>query len=684
MKHTTHYSLASLIKSGKKTAKKKEVISFDLFDTLLIRRIHDPDLVKLPVARYISNLAKQHGIHKGWQNIQMLRDTIEQKHRSETAKNFVDHEACYPYFMQELLENLFGSSFDESLLQKVTDYELTMESTMLVPRQALVDWMKELSLAGKRIFVISDIYLPSSHLQKLLQHAGLTQYIEQVISSADTFLAKASGKVYPLLAEKFSIPYESWLHIGDNPVADGVRASEAGIDALIIHDPREDQRKAIIKRYFHYSHIKPFWRGRALQQLMAPLESENQSTSELYAEGYNFIGPLIGIFLQQIRKICHENDITKIFFLSREGWIFKQYWEKTLATLYPVGNLPHIEYLYVSRMALAGAACAYQGLTKPNADLAFYPSGNRDFRDVCRIFSLDPEKFTPHLAARGLAIDTCLSPAHEGYRFENRQIFDALLQEEAFQEEVKRQTQESNEAMQRYFGEAGLFDHKNIAIVDIGWSGTIQRFLFEAISHRPDCPNCFGLLFGATRGIAYPESNKNTLRGIMYDRQGFDLAGSTLFYAQDVFEEACRAPHPTLNGYQLTKDGYTLIFRATDDEMGKAEQEQDRYFAPLQQGILDSAERFAAAAALLDFTFEDWKPWVNYLLLTKLAFPRAREVANIKHRHHLDDFHGSKKPIANSGKGLVPLWSQTQSQLRYNPLLRLRYFLSHLRRRINE
>lgn len=684
MKFATFYSLTSLIESGKKRVSDKEVVSFDLFDTLFIRRIHDPDLVKLPVARYIADLAAQRGISKGWRNIQQLRDTIERRHRVETGKKFADHEACYPDFMRELLQEIFQSSFDESLLQKVTNYELTMESAMLVPRQQLVDWMKELVQMGKRIFVISDIYLPSAHLQKLLQHAGLDGYIEAVISSADTFLAKASGKAYPMIAEKFSIRYESWLHVGDNPTADGLRAVEAGVEAMIIHDPGEDQRKSIIKRYYHYGNLKPFWRGRALQQLMAPLEGENQPTSELYAEGYNFLGPLIGIFIQQIAKFCLENEITKIFFLSREGWIFKQYWEKAISILHPAADLPQAEYLYVSRMALAGASCAYQGLTQANADIAFMPAGNRDFRDVCRIFNLDPEKFAPHLAAFGLTVDTCLSPAHEGYLYENRENFNALLQEEAFQEEVKRQTKEPNEALQRYLNEAGLFNHENIAIVDIGWSGTIQRFLFEAIAHRADCPNCFGLLFGATRGITYPESSKNTVRGIMYDRHVFDLAGSTLFYAQDVFEEACRAPHPTLNGYKLTDDGYALVFRPTEDEISQAEQQQDSYFAPLQQGMLDSAEKFAAAAALLGFTFGDWKPWVNYLLLSKLAFPRAKEVANIRHQHHLDDFHGSKKPLSDFGKGPTSLWNQSQRQLKYNPLLRIRYFLSHLRRKINE
>jgi predicted HAD superfamily hydrolase len=684
MDFTTYYSLTSLIEAGRRKAQDKEVVSFDLFDTLLIRRIHNPDLVKLPVARYIAELAEQHGRHWHWYKVQKQRDDIERRHRAETGAKFVDHEACYPRFMGELLQQIFENAYDDALLEKITNYELAMENSMLVPRQMLVDWIKDLARAGKRIFVISDMYLPSTHLRQLVKHAGLDESIEEVISSADTFLAKASGKAYSMIAGKFSLSPGDWLHVGDNPISDGLRAGEAGIEAMIIHDPREDQRRSIVKRYYNYSDGRPFWRGRILQQLMAPLEAENQHDSVLYSEGYNFLGPLIGIFIQQVAQFCRDNNITKVFFLSREGWTFKRFWEKAIPRLQPVGELPEVEYLYVSRMALAGASCAHQGLTKTNADIAFLPAGNRDFRDVCRIFSLKPEAFTSHLQKYGLTADTCLSQVHDGYNPENRMSFDALLEDASFQEEVKRQTQEPSLAMQRYFTQAGLFAHKNVALVDIGWLGTIQRFLFEAIAHRPDCPTCYGLLFGATRGIPYPESEKNLLKGIMYDRNRFDLAGSTLFYAQDIFEEACRAPHPTLNGYRLTAEGFELEFRKTSDAIGQAELEQDGYFLPLQQGILDSAERFAAAAALLGYSFGDWKPWVNYLLVNKLAFPRAKEVANIRHLHHLDDFHGSKKPKSDFGKGLVPLWSQSRLRLKFDPLLRIRYFLSHLRWRLNE
>ncbi|MGB5707879.1 MAG: hypothetical protein WBM41_13740, partial [Arenicellales bacterium] len=110
-----------------------ETVSFDMFDTLLVRRTHDPDLVKLPVARFISNLARAEGFDWNWREVQLLRDDIENAMRALTGESYDDHEARYPVFMQETLEKIFGEVADASLLDLVTQYEMQMENAMLVP-----------------------------------------------------------------------------------------------------------------------------------------------------------------------------------------------------------------------------------------------------------------------------------------------------------------------------------------------------------------------------------------------------------------------------------------------------------------------------------------------------------------------------------------------------------------------
>ncbi len=676
------YNQESLINAGKKMANHCDTVSFDLFDTLLIRRIHDPDLVKLPVARYVAELAARKNICISPEKVQGLRDSIENSHRRETAKSFDDHEACYPRFMEELLQVIFKDIADEELLHKVTEYELAMENSMLVPRKLLVDWLFELADEGKKVFVVSDIYLPAEHLRVLAKHAGFLDKVEAVISSADTFLAKASGHGYPLIEQEYNLNKKSWLHIGDNPISDGLRPSEFGIPALVLHDSSERLRKSIIKRYFNYSKGVPIWRGRVLQQLMQPHEGENVKKSPLYNEGYNFLAPMIGGFVQYIAEKCRKEKITKVFFLSREGWTFKRFWEESMPFLFPDNNLPEIEYLYVSRMALAGTACAHQGLTQANVNIAFLPPGNKNFTDVCRIFSLDIEPLTEFLNRFNLKADTCLSPLYGDYDPNNSKLLTELLEDEAFQKEIKKQTGPKNRAMELYFESVGFFKHKKVAIVDIGWLGTIQRFLYEAVSHRQDCPQCHGILFGATRGIPYPTTDQNRIEGVIYDKDRFDFSASTILYARDLFEEACRAPHPTLNGYTLTEDGFELEFRTVEDSLGKAEKEQDSYFQPLQQGIIEGAKRYGAASALLGYNLYDYRPWYSYLLVSKMAFPKTSEVVTVRHKHHLDDFHGKNTPDVPNPKLKKHLWELSKTRLSFRPFLRMGYFIRHVQERL--
>jgi predicted HAD superfamily hydrolase len=621
-----------------------DIVSFDVFDTLLVRRVHDPDLVKLPVAEYIATLANQNGQALKWEDVQMRRDEHEKALRKKTAETFVDEEAHYPSFMRSLIDELFTENVD-AIYEKVRSFELKIENSMLVPRQDFSAWLKVLRQQGKRIFAVSDMYLSAVEIETLLAHAGLLDDIEKVISSADSFLCKASGKAYEMLIEEHDLNPARWMHVGDHPISDGFRASEAGIEALVIQDPEERRRKSIARHYYHYGIFRSFWRGRMLQQLMAPLEAENQAQPNMYVEGYNFFGPLMGVFIQKIAEYCKKEKVSKIYFLSREGWMFKQVWEKVTPWLYPGQNLPEIEYLYVSRMALAGASCAHNGLSRNNADIVFLPAGNKDFTDVCRVFGLSIEALIPHLARYGLKPDTLLSPNYPAYKPKHLEKFHTLLEDDAFQVEIKKQTRPGNKALQLYLEEMGFFSHDDIALVDIGWLGTIQRYLYSAIAHREDRPTCHGLLFGATRGIPFDKQDKSKLKGLIYDPLGGDFPSSAILYAQDLFEEACRAPHPTLNGYKLkAKDSYELVFREMSDHIGQAEQEQDKYYADLQRGILDAADRYGPAAAIMLGHATDYQPWINYLLVSKLAFPKKREVEQIRYQHHLDDFHGDSNP----------------------------------------
>lgn len=92
----------------------------------------------------------------------------------------------------------------------------------------------------------------------------------------------------------------------------------------------------------------------------------------------------------------------------------------------------------------------------------------------------------------------------------------------------------------------------------------------------------------------------------------------------------------------------------------------------------------SGASALLGYKVRDYKPWFNYMLSAKLAFPKAEEVARIRHQTHLDDFHGKHKPNKIYEKRQKTLWDESLFSLRFNPVIRLKYFFHNLKERIRE
>lgn len=675
----TFYSLPLLCRKAMKLSEGYDVISFDIFDTLLIRRNHNPDDLKNATARFIAQRACGLGQKWSWQKVQRLRDKIEAMHRRRAARHHPDHEACYPDFMRDTLNIIFGKPEGANLLEEVTAYELDIEAAFLVARQGFLDLVRDLKKQGKTILAISDMYLPAAHLRILLDRAGYAGLIDQVFASADSMKAKASGAAWPLIREQLALDCSRWLHIGDNPVSDGARPAEVGIQAMVLRDGGELFRRSIARAYHDVARSRPYWRGRLVQQYMLPLEAENVSRTDLYRHGYMYFGPLLCAFVQHIAEQASAKGVERVYFLSREGQLMRDIWRILASTVFAGMKLPEDHYLYVSRMALAGASCAHRGLSHENARIAFLPASNRDFRDLCRVFDLDPSPFTPILRRHGLADDTPLSRWHEGWNPDNGTRFQRMVEhDEAFQAEVRRQSAQANQALQRYLEDEQVFSSSKVALVDIGWLGNIQRFLYQAMEHREDRPELHGHLLVCAAGYPFPYASDNHLEGFYHDHKRFGFTGSLLLYAQELFEETTRANHPGLVRYHVDGDGgYKLVFRPEDDQFAQNEKAQSDYFADVQTGILDGARRYAAAMAVLGYDANDMKPWLDVLTVNHMAFPKTRDVKLLTRIHHLDDFSARRSPGRRARKALQRLWSRPYWQLRFLPGVRIYHYVRH-------
>lgn len=671
----TFYALDALIKQTNSNLDQFDVISFDVFDTLLIRRVPDPNMIKIPVGQLVSDLAKQYEIDITPYQVRQLRNKIENRHRAENGAKHPDHEAVYDQFMLEMLVDIFGEASAAEVFERVAQFEIDLESAMIVARDALVSWLPLLKKAGKRLFLISDIYLPAKYIKQLVDHQGVLEYFEDVISSADSIKAKASGAAWPMIESNYNLDKSRWLHIGDNPISDGARPAEFGITSYVLTDIGEHHRLSLATRYNFYASKRHFWKGRNLIQWTLPLEAENQDLDPLYSDGQGFFGYLLCTFIHRLIERCKEENIERVYFCAREGWLFKQIWDALIPWFYADGRAPKSSYLYVSRMALASAACGTQGLTPINAQVARFPAGNRDFHDVCRIFKLDAKKLAPHLANYGLKTDDAIGFNSHDYDELAAQKFSRLLENQPFQADVKYQTQESTLALQRYLEQEQFFDNDKVALVDIGWLGTIQHYLSDAINERQDKPQIVGFMLGAIRMTPYRDNVENHSEGLVFDANKPTFSSSMTNTIKPVLEEICRAPHPTLVGYKMENDQSMPVFRHTDDAIGQDEITQSKYYEPLHQGIVDFAKRYGPAAQIYHYTHSELKPWLNFMYLAKVAFPKSIEINRVRHDAHQDDFFGHHKPSKQATQKDATLWTASDPQLRFNPLLRLKWYI---------
>jgi predicted HAD superfamily hydrolase len=676
------YSLSGMLDHANTLIDQKDVISLDIFDTLFVRRIYDPDLVKAPVARFVTEKAAGRGISITWQEVQAIRNRIEAEQRARNGANHPDHEANYDEFMPETLRHIFEEAYSDDLFHAVADYEMAMESAVLAPRVELVDWLRHLKQKNKKVILISDIYLPAKYLKRLVRDKGLSDYVADVVSSADTFRAKASGTGFNIVLENHAIEPHRWLHIGDNIISDGTRPSGLGIDALVIHDVGEKQRKGIARLIHSLAGIRHIWKGRNVLQLMMPLEGDNTEHPELFIDGHNLFGMLIGYFLHCLAEKCKERNIQRIYFCSREGWMFFECWKRMAPHLFAGGTAPEARYLYVSRMGLSSAACANAGLTATNATVALLPFQNMDFMDICRVYKLDIEPLRPYLDRAGLDPEDHIvlvsADGAEGANPDNP--FSVLMDDEAFQREVKKQGVESRQLFEQYLDSEGFFDHREVALVDIGWLGTIQHYLHQAISHRGNRPHIHGFLLAATRMVPYPYSEENRCEGLVFDQHRFSLATSYVLTIKDVLEEICRAPHPSVLGYEQVNGKTQPRFRTRSDEAAQSELKQSEYYTPLHQGIFHGVEKYALSVTLLGYESKYIRSWLNFYLVSRVAFPTSGELKRIKHFFHQDDFAGERTVNQRILRYFQSLWDVKPWKIALVPCIRYRYYYRHISR----
>lgn len=343
--------------------KKTKYVSFDVFDTLVIRPTIEPTDVFNILGDYINSKRK----NSYYIDFRALRIDAEKRARTEVFSRMLAPEDIGIEAIYKKLEIMLPMSQRE--LADLMNKEVAIEKE--VCRYRLIGkYLYEIaSDIGKKIICISDMYLHGKDISEILAGCGY-QNITKVFSSADVLLTKNSGNLYKHVISQLKIKPSEIVHIGDNYYSDVCMAQKAGLQVIHLISGKDNMFGAN-HVHFHGSftkrtylkttdgqHACTFWGIRSQLGLVAnklfdnPFEDYNQYSDfdgSPYAVGYYILGSYILATCLWLKEQISGKGYKKIHFIARDGWIFKQAYDKMFANR---NDMPKSNYLRVSRKAL--------------------------------------------------------------------------------------------------------------------------------------------------------------------------------------------------------------------------------------------------------------------------------------------------------------------------------------------
>lgn len=443
----------SLFSPGQREYLQKEIlrhqlISFDIFDTLLLRKTLYP--------RDVYELTEQKALKAGYkvEGFAIARAEVEDS-----------SPYCTLDLIYEKLADMYG--WDRETKDALRDLELDVERTVLEPRQAIIEFFQFALHQDKRVVLTSDMYIPEYVLREILDDKGIRGY-ERIFVSCDCKQAKQSG-LYKQLLTLCSKP-DQILHVGDNCDSDGRAPNEFGIDSFIVPSAVAIAQERCWTKPIEcaFSLMERCLLGLTISRLFAdPFQTPNTwelpITERMAHMGNSIIGPLMVGHMCWLIRMLRAEHYDGVIFLARDGWLPNRLYMRICNRL----GLPRGMYYYANRHS-AFLCCSD---SEEHTDR---------ISEIGKTFGLDVEQLLKKVFM--LPEDQLLS--HEEGELDTEYI-------EKHIQVISEIAGRARKGYLRYSEGLGMRIGERFAVVDFIAAGNTQKFLSAAL------PFCFrGFYYG--------------------------------------------------------------------------------------------------------------------------------------------------------------------------------------------
>lgn len=334
-------------------------ISFDIFDTLVVRPFYIPtDLFKFLDKEYREKQNNSSGIA-----FSKMRVVAEATARAEQSKRNPEIEEITLDDIYDTINMLYD--IDKKILDALKQKEKEYEIKFCTRRETAYELYTLAKNCGKKVICTSDMYLPEDTIRKILNKNGYND-IDKLYLSSTIKKTKWTSNLFKYVLEDLGIDPSEMIHIGDNYNSDCINSQKCQIKSIHLKKATEamEQANNLIKIF---NNSLPFWQDtkasmefigiRTMLAVVAnkyfdnPYRSFNWRTdfnADPYLIGYYALGMYsYGVAKWLIDNTKGIND--KISFMARDGYLIMEAYN-ILKKLYK--DAPKAEYLYVSRKAL--------------------------------------------------------------------------------------------------------------------------------------------------------------------------------------------------------------------------------------------------------------------------------------------------------------------------------------------
>lgn len=438
------------------------ICSFDIFDTILTRSVLTPSEV--------FHICGIRAVQFGWLTISPKMFQIERVNARDRSCKFIEGgENTLDEIYDELADAL---EINQETISKLKNLELEVERELLIPVPKAYQMIAEARRSHPHILFLSDMYLPSDFLKERLKYHGFWEEGDRLYVSSELRKSKGKGDLFLKVLKDHNLQPQELTHIGNSWHSDFAKPSSLGIKATYFNDANPNRYESVLQKYANTTNgITSLWAGLSRYTRLTTL-SNTSKEGILRDIAASVAAPILTAYTLWILQQAKARQLTRLYFLARDGEILLQIAKELAPQIYPEIEL---RYLYVSRQALR-----MPGVVEINQafwEWMFDDTHLLSIESLLKRMCLDRQSVQPIFDELGYSSDRWQENLTRPERFELRA---KLEQHQPLQEIILQVATQKREVLKAYLQQEKMLDGQAFGLVDVGWRGSLQISLENA------------------------------------------------------------------------------------------------------------------------------------------------------------------------------------------------------------